>query len=335
METITPPVNEGGGLLGSLPHDCRRNILSYISPTELYSSYAASSRLCHGDSLDDQLPQTKFGEFHVTGRGENEINMESLLERISHTSFLNAWQSPRSHMKIVSHERDGAVVKTKADDVTFEEMQVQASALSFRSITSLDLSVSHCKPGENLNRVLPRGITWLLSIMMPNLIELDLSNLHGGPINEGDSISELALFNATNCPNLTKVVWNNRVGGGYFLRGRDLKTLNNLRELWVDNLLCDWRYDKLFAPLLSQFFDENSIIQRFFFFACNEKLERVSLLGGSYVKIGTNDAIKFPQTSLIRFVRNTPQLRWFRSDLTEESVRMLSKERPEITFVAS
>ena len=332
-ETI---INEGGGLLGSLPQDCRRNILSYVSPTELYSNYAATSRLCHADSHDSQLPQTQFGEFHVTGRGETEINMESLLERISHTSFRNAWQSPRSHMKIVSHERDGAVVKTRADDLTFDEMQVQASALSFPSITSLDLSVSYCKQGgNNLNRVLPRGITWLLSILMPNLIELDLSNLHGGPVNEGDSISELALFNATNCPNLRKVVWNNRVGGGYSLRGRDMKTLSNLRELWVDNLLCDWKYDKLFAPLLSQFFDENSIIQRFFFFACNEKLERVSLLGGSYVKIESNDAINFPQMSLIRFVRNTPQLKWFRSDLTEENVRMLSEERPEITFVAS
>ena len=268
---------------GLIPQDCRRNILSYISPTELYSSYAATSRLCHADSLDAQLPQTKYGDFHITGRGETEINMESLLQRISTTSFLNAWQSPRSHMKIVSHERDGAVVTTKADDLTFEEMQEQASALSFESITSLDLSILHCKHGERLNnRVLPRGITWLLSTMMPNLIELDLSNLHGGPINEGDSISELALFNSTNCPNLSKVVWNNRRGGAYFLRGKDMKTLENLHELWADNLLCDWRYDKLFAPLLSQFFEESSIIQRFFFFACNKKLERVSLLGGKY-----------------------------------------------------
>jgi hypothetical protein len=239
-------------------------------------------------------------------------------------------------MRIVSHERDGAVVTGKADDLTFEEMQEQASLLSFGSITSLDLSVSHCKHGERLNRVLPRGITWLLSTMMPNLRELDLSNLHGGPINEGDSISELALFNSTNCPNLTKVVWNNRVGGCYFLRGKDMKTLANLEELWVDNLLCDWRYDKLFAPLLSQFFDESSIIQRFFFFACNKKLKRVSLLGGKYdVKVGTNDIYEFPQWSLIRFVRNTPRLTWLRSDLTEENVHMLSKERPEINFVSS
>ena len=259
--------------------------------------------------------------------------MESLLHRISHDSFRNAWQSPRSHMNIVSHERNRNVVATKADDLTFEDMQEQASLLSFGSITSLDLSVSQCRPGECVNRVLPRGITWLLSTMMPNLIELDLSNLHGGPINEGDSISELALFNSTNCSNLSKVAWNNRVGGGYFLRGKDLKTLDNLRELHADNLLCDWRYDKLFAPLLSQFFDETSVIQRFFFFACNKKLERVSLFGGRYVQIGTNDVIKFSQMSLIRFVRNTPHLRWFRSDLTEENAKMLSEERPEITFV--
>jgi hypothetical protein len=48
-------------------------------------------------------------------------------------------------MTIVSHERYGAVVTGKADDLTFEEMQQQASLLSFGSITSLDLSVSHPK----------------------------------------------------------------------------------------------------------------------------------------------------------------------------------------------
>ncbi len=37
-------------------------------------------------------------------------------------------------MKVVSHERDGAVVKTKADDLTFEEMQARAASLSFGSI---------------------------------------------------------------------------------------------------------------------------------------------------------------------------------------------------------
>jgi hypothetical protein len=86
---MTTTINKEGSL-GSLPQDCRRNILSYISPTELYTSYAATPRFCHADSLDDQLPQTTCGEFHITGRGETEINMESLLQRISHPSFLNA-----------------------------------------------------------------------------------------------------------------------------------------------------------------------------------------------------------------------------------------------------
>lgn len=335
---MTPPSSKNKCRLGSIPQDCRRNILSYISPTELYAKYAMSSQLCHTDSLDNQLPQTRYGDFHITGRGETEINMDSLLRRITNSSFRNAWQSPRSHMKIVSNERDGAVVTAKADDLTFEEMEQQVTSLSFGSITSLDLSVSVCKRGGEtmLNRrTLPRSVSWLLSNLLPNLTELDLSNLHGGPINEGDSISELALFNATNCPNLEKVVWNNRVGGCYFLRGKDMKTLNHLKEIHVDNLLCDWRYDKLFAPLLSQFFDENSIIQRYFFFACNKKLERVSLVGGKYVKVGSTNVLDFPQWSLIRFVRNTPRLRWFRSDLTKENIQILSRERPEITFVSA
>ena len=144
METTTTTNNKGASL-GSLPQDCRRNILYYISHTELYACFAATSRFCHADSLDDQLPQTKWGAFHITGRGETEINMESLLQRISHPSSLYAWQSPRSHMTIVSHERYGAVVTGKADDLTLEEMQEQASLLSFGSITSLDLSVSHPK----------------------------------------------------------------------------------------------------------------------------------------------------------------------------------------------
>jgi hypothetical protein len=37
---------------------------------------------------------------------------------------------------------------------------------------------------------------------------------------------------------------------------------------------------------------------------------------------------------LIRFVRNAPNLRWFRSDLTPENVAMLKAERPDVTFVA-
>jgi hypothetical protein len=39
-----------------------------------------------------------------------------------------------------------------------------------------------------------------------------------------------------------------------------------------------------------------------------------------------------PCLSRRKFVRCTPTLRWFRSDLTPENVVLLQAERPEITF---
>lgn len=248
-------------------------------------------------------------------------------------------------MKIVGHEFNGWVVTAKTDDQSFEEMQEIVSYISFPDVTSLDISVSEEISRERdqrdpeqlasipLDRVLPRSLPWLLAGILPSLVELDLSNLQGGPISEGDYISELSLFNSSNCPNLEIIRWNNRVGGCYFLRGKDMRTLGNLRELYVDNILCDWRFDKLFAPLMNQFFEENSIIQRFFFFACNSQLERVSILRGRYVTMGPVTAmIEFPQWALMRFVRRSPRLKWFRSELTEENKEILSREKPNMTF---
>ena len=163
-------------------------------------------------------------------------------------------------------------------------------------------------------------------------MELNFSNLHGGPVDEGDYISELSLFNSSNCPNIRKITWNNRAGGCYFLRGKDMKSLKHLNELYMDNILCDWRFDKLFAPLMKQFFDEVSVIERFFFFACNKSLERVSLKGGRYVAMSSTRRVDFPQWALMRFVRRTATLKWFRSDLTQENIKLLSNERPKIEF---
>lgn len=321
-----------------IPADCRLRVLGYLTPTDLYAHYAYCSRMCHDDSLDSDLPQTRWGEFHVgidtrDSGHENEISMESILQRIAHPSFERAWRAPRSHMKIVGHEKNDMVVS--ADDLSFEEMQEMASGISFASVTSLDMSGDEddeeVDSDHSQNRALPRCLPWLLSAILPGLCELDFSNLRGD--HEGDYISELSLFNASNCPNIRKVTWTNRVGGCYFLRGKDMRSLNNLKELNFDNILCDWRFDKLFCTLISQFFDEASVIQRFFFFACNTSLERVSLRGGRYIPMGPKrEEIIFPQWALMRFVRRTATLKWFRSDLTQENIELLQKERPDIHF---
>ena len=64
-----------------------------------------------------------------------------------------------------------------------------------------------------------------------------------------------------------------------------------------------------------------------FIFHCSKALERVSIRnliwGSMYCR----------QKILIKFVRNVPTLRWFRSNLTEENMNMLRLERPDIEFL--
>ena len=63
---------------------------------------------------------------------------------------------------------------------------------------------------------------------------------------------------------------------------------------------------------------------------CNTYLERVSLKDAKFSFFGPTKS--FLHICLVKFVRNTPSLRWFRSDLSPESVAILQAERPEVTF---
>ncbi|OEU18131.1 hypothetical protein FRACYDRAFT_268865 [Fragilariopsis cylindrus CCMP1102] len=65
----------------------------------------------------------------------------------------------------------------------------------------------------------------------------------------------------------------------------------------------------------------------FLFDCCSTALERVS------IRNAKSSGEVFPQNLLIKFVRNVPTLRWFRSDLTEENMNMLRLERPDIEFL--
>ena len=64
---------------------------------------------------------------------------------------------------------------------------------------------------------------------------------------------------------------------------------------------------------------------------CSKRLERVSFKSAKYQNTFewmTFDAI--PQNVLIKFVRNTPTLKWFRSDLTHhENIAMLRSEQDQ------
>jgi hypothetical protein len=74
-------------------------------------------------------------------------------------------------------------------------------------------------------------------------------------------------------------------------------------------------------------------------------LERVTLKHADYVELykrnidGLGEFYRkdppwkeLPQEAMIKFVRHTPKLRWFSSDLTQENIALLKEERPEVEF---
>ncbi len=70
---------------------------------------------------------------------------------------------------------------------------------------------------------------------------------------------------------------------------------------------------------------------------CPPNLERVSIKGvtveDQVIGVGS-ERQPLSQEAIVQFVRNTPSLRWLRSDLTEQNVAMLQKDRPEMTLVS-
>jgi hypothetical protein len=63
-------------------------------------------------------------------------------------------------------------------------------------------------------------------------------------------------------------------------------------------------------------------------------LERVTLKHAIYLERHSGNGYweNLPQEALIKFVRHTPKLRWFCSDLTQENIAILKEERPEVEF---
>jgi hypothetical protein len=72
------------------------------------------------------------------------------------------------------------------------------------------------------------------------------------------------------------------------------------------------------------------------FCLCHKQLERVSIKNAKYSNEMSHNEVPqvVPQSALLKFARCAPNLRWFRSDLTEENIAILQAQRPEITFTS-
>jgi hypothetical protein len=112
-------------------------------------------------------------------------------------------------------------------------------------------------------------------------------------------------------------------------------TMNNLREIYIDpfgvafysySLRIRLQQEVRFADASNRHGGEDWVLLREY-----PNLERATLKRAEYDSL--NDDWKvLPQEALIMFVRHTPKLRWFCSDLTEENIAILKEERPEVEF---
>jgi hypothetical protein len=88
--------------------------------------------------------------------------------------------------------------------------------------------------------------------------------------------------------------------------------------------------DAVESPMLPL---EDDAHPEYLFHASNQPLERVSFEDLTYCWRSVNH-MPLPQGALVKFVRRTPTLKWFKSDLTPENVALLRTERPDVTFTS-
>ena len=136
----------------------------------------------------------------------------------------------------------------------------------------------------------------------------------------GANFSSVNLRHLWSWPRLTKITWNGiGISDHVCIRGRTFRRLPNLREMYTDDSYFHW--DLFRRP------------DQFIFHACCQNLERLSIRNARNYKWGSHTLSSVPQQELIKFVRNAPSLKWFRSDLTLDNIAMLQKERPGIELL--
>lgn len=179
-----------------------------------------------------------------------------------------------------------------------------------------------------------------LMIILPNLLEINLSNINGRDVGWAFDCRHLDIWN------LERIKWNNiQLESNFWLDGYQIRTSDNLKHIIMDHSIFFCFYNRGrqgfadFEEIEEPDDDDDNI---FIFHQCCENVERISIRNAKYTEQrsdNTDDERLFittpiTQNALIKFVRNAPPtLQWFRSDLFKENVEMLLKERPTIEFL--
>jgi hypothetical protein len=298
----------------NVPTECNVSILQFLDVDDLANAAQVSHRF-HKNSLHPSLPQNRTATLTCVRRLDESTGTLSaspflLLQKLIGKGEFDQY-GRFNKVKIIGHNL--------LENVSIPEVRgmLPGSVGRLHHVRVLDLSF----PSNSLKKdtKLKVCIPALLSFIMPCLREIDLSNVR---------VRASALrYLAYACPALEKVTWNrhhHHRNAGISMEGPTLNACRCLKEIYMNDSIFFYMY-----------YNESNAIQiegrdSHLFSRCNTFLERVSLKNAKYDFEKPTQS--FPQFGLVKFVRGTPSLRWFRSDLSPENVAMLQAERPEVTF---
>jgi hypothetical protein len=292
--------------------ECNARILQFLDVDDLANA-AQVSRRFNENSLHPSLPQNRTAMLTCVRRLDKSTGIFScsplpLLQKLRDKGALDQYQR-FTKIKMIGHNL--------LDSASYvEALNEVPDPRTLPYVRSLDLSF----PSTALqkDKKFKVCVSAILSCTMPCLREIDLCNAH---------VAESALRHfAAQCPALEKITWNHHHGTTN-MSGKALNACQSLKELYMDNSVFTF---SIYEDYRLHLGSDDCIFSR-----CNTFLERVSLKNAGIrftYKPYTFPTLPMYQTCLIKFVRNTPSLRWFRSDLSPENIAILQAERPEVTF---
>jgi hypothetical protein len=294
-------------------HDCLLPILEFLS-WEALNTFAFASKGCHMVRSHSSLDQTRSGTIRL---GKGVSNAMELMNKVREEHWSDAFCGHRTHLRL------SGLTHLSSDIDPIDEDFIRNVA-SLKQVTSLDCSIVRDTRFSSLPWLAPfedfvgkgfaQGLT--LSLLVPNLREINMSYV---PL----SLLGVAWI-AENNPKLEVIRWNRSLVWPVNNETcNHLEACRNLKEIYLDHarmIFCSYSDSEESQDLLW-----TSLAKH------NKRLERISIRGTQWYGRGQK-ITPFSQDSLMKFVRCTPSLRWFRSDLLPENVAILNKECPNVMF---
>lgn len=327
--------------------DCLLDILNFLTFEDL-NNFSLASKECYNIRCHQYLDQTRSGTISISGTGVKSAG--ELMEKVKKGQWHKSFGGNRTHLRLQG-------LNHLSSDIDSIDSSFVKKCSPLASVTSLDCS-AHEKYLAN-NKRTSIAASWLsryedyidkgfahglaLSLLVPNLKKIDISLT---------SLTSLGVaWLAENTKSLECLKWNHSLIWPVNHESYDiLRACRNLKELHIDDarlLLCPPRRHRRTTGMYENDDNNNNnngeennnnndnetdevedVWAKLAEYSKN--VERISCRRAKYYK--ESKFRRFSQEGLMKFVRNAPKLKWFRSDLTPENIAILQEERPEIVF---